>query len=309
MKVKKRGFTSIKLVFNPTSKKATIAIGATTGEFVVENAATGEAVFEGELSEPREASFSDYSAQTADFSELAEPGSYVVKVEGMESYPFDIKNKVLEEVTKASIKGFYFQRMSAELPEQYAGKWARKAGHPDTAVYVHPSAATKERPEGTVIAASKGWYDAGDYNKYIVNSGITMGTMLSAYEDFPDYYRQLELSIPESGNEVPDLLEEVLWNLRWMLTMQDTDGGVYHKLTTANFEGMVMPENATNKRWVVQKGTGATLDFAAVTAQASRVFRQFESQLPGLADSCLAASKRRGSGHRIIGRCFTGRRK
>ena len=287
----KKGIYINQVGFYPASQKAAIVVGATTGKFEVENAATGETVYEGDLSEPRKASFSDYLAQTANFSELTSPGTYVVKTGDMESYPFEIKEDVLQEVTKASVKGFYFQRMSTELPEQYAGKWARKAGHPDTEVYVHPSAATEERPEGTVISASKGWYDAGDYNKYIVNSGITMGTMLSAYEDFPEYYRQLELNIPESGNEVPDLLDEVLWNLRWMLTMQDTDGGVYHKLTTAKFEGMVMPENATNKRWVVQKGTGATLDFAAVTAQASRVFRQFENQFPGLADSCLTASK------------------
>ena len=82
----------------------------------------------------------------------------------------------------------------------------------------------------------------------------------------------------------------MLWNVRWMLAMQDEDGGVYHKLTTANFSGEVMPANATAPRYVVQKGTAATLDFAATTAQASRIARGFEAELPGLADSLLAAS-------------------
>jgi endoglucanase len=143
-----------------------------------------------------------------------------------------------------------------------------------------------------MISSPRGWYDAGDYNKYIVNSGITMGTLLSSYEHFPGYWQDRSLNIPESKNEVPDILDEILWNLRWMLTMQDpADGGVYHKLTNASFDGMVMPHKATRERYVVQKVTAASLDFAAVMAQASRIFKSFEKQLPGLSDSCLTAAK------------------
>lgn len=208
-----------------------------------------------------------------------------------QSYPFEIKPEVHKDLAAAAIKGFYFQRLSVDLPEKYAGRWARPAGHPDTEVQIHASAATTNRPEGTKISSHKGWYDAGDYNKYIVNSGITMGTLLSAYEDFPQYYQKQQLNIPESGNSVPDILDETLWNLRWMLTMQDPyDGGVYHKLTNAAFDGMVMPHEATKTRYVVQKGTAATLDFAAVMAQASRVYKNFSKEFPGLSDSCLTAA-------------------
>ncbi|HEY0039120.1 MAG TPA: glycoside hydrolase family 9 protein, partial [Flavisolibacter sp.] len=136
-----------------------------------------------------------------------------------------------------------------------------------------------------------GWYDAGDYNKYIVNSGITMGTLLSAFEDFPDYYKKLNTNIPESEDVVPDILNEAVYNLRWMLTMQDPfDGGVYHKCTNAAFDGMVMPGVTKEPRYVVQKSTAATLDFAAVMAQASRVFRLYDKQFPRLADSCQKAA-------------------
>jgi endoglucanase len=104
--------------------------------------------------------------------------------------------------------------------------------------------------------------------------------------------KTVKLNIPESGNGLPDILNETLWNLRWMLTMQDpNDGGVYHKLTNAAFDKMIMPDMATSPRYVVQKSTAATLDFAALMAQASRIFKQFPNQLPGLADSCLNASK------------------
>lgn len=208
-----------------------------------------------------------------------------------ESYAFEIEPKVLCSLTKGLIKGFYFQRMSTPLLPQYAGKWARAEGHRDTHVLIHPAAASPNRPAGTEISCPRGWYDAGDYNKYVVNSGITMGTLLSLYEDFPAYFDTLNLNIPESSDHAPDLLNEILWNLRWMLTMQDPeDGGVYNKVTSPNFDGFVMPSEAVAPRYVVPKGTAATLDFAAVMAQAGRVFGRFEKVFPGLADSCMKAA-------------------
>lgn len=136
---------------------------------------------------------------------------------------------------------------------------------------VHPSAATTKRPAGTIISSPKGWYDAGDYNKYIVNSGFTLGLILQSYQLHQDRFNSLNLQIPESDNKIPDILDEMMYNLEWMLTMQDpTDGGVYHKLTTPNFEGFVMPEDCKQQRYVVQKTTTATLDFAATKSSGSK---------------------------------------
>jgi endoglucanase len=252
-----------------------------------------EPLFSGKLGESKKVIFSNRATRIADFSDFQTPGSYILVIPGFGySYPFEIRDSVHREIAKAATKGFYFQRMSTELPQQYAGIWSRPAGHPDENVIVHPSAASPERPAGTVISAPKGWYDAGDYNKYVVNSGITMGTLLSAYEDFPEFFSGLRLNIPESNNQVPDILDEVLWNLRWMLKMQDPhDGGVYHKLTTASFEGMsVKPHEARKERYVVQKSTAAALNFAAVAAQAGRIYSRFNNQFPGLADSCVEAA-------------------
>jgi endoglucanase len=114
--------------------------------------------------------------------------------------------------------------------------------------------------------------------------------MLLAWECYPDYWKNRKLLIPESGNSLPDLLDETLYNLRWMLTMQDTDGGVYHKLTTKNFEPFVMPADAHDARFVIHKNTAATLDFAATMAHAAGMLAQFGSELPGLADSCKKAA-------------------
>jgi endoglucanase len=280
--------------FYPSATKYAVVKTDQPVEFYVFENGSSTKVLTGKLQGPRESEFSDKKTCIADFSSVTKAGSYTLEIPSIgKSYSFDIKPNVYDEVSKAAIKGFYFQRLSTDLPEKYAGKWKRPAGNPDNKVLIHGSAVGDNRPLGRIISSPRGWLDAGDYNKYIVNSGITMGTLLSAYEDFPEYYKSLVLNIPESNNSIPDLLDEVLWNLRWMLTMQDpNDGGVYHKLTNANFDKMVMPHECNNPRFVVQKGTAATLDFAAVMAQSSRVFKNFSKQLPGLSDSCLAAAKR-----------------
>lgn len=280
--------------FYPDRNKIAVIVDGPYEQFFISTPDLKKKVYEGKLTASRKSYFSDKKTRIADFSDFTTPGTYVIIIPGLGySYAFEIKDHVHEALVKASLKGFYFQRFSTSLPEQFAGKWNRPISHPDNKVIIHPSAASDKRPEGTIISAPRGWIDAGDYNKYIVNSGITMGTLFSAYEDFPDYYKKLNLNIPESTNEIPDLLDEALWNLRWMLTMQDpNDGGVYHKCTNALFDKMVMPHAATSPRYAVQKGTAAALDFAATTAQAARIFKRFEKELPGLADSCLSASKK-----------------
>lgn len=278
--------------FYPNAPKEAVWVGGKQSNFVVLAKDKKKVVFKGKLSDQRTNVISQKTTQIADFSAFKKPGTYYISIDDKGiSYPFEIKNDIHREAAKASLKGFYYQRASIELPEKFAGKWHRSAGHPDDKVLIHPSAASKERAENTAISSTKGWYDAGDYNKYIVNSGITMGTLFSLYEDHPEYFKSFDINIPESSNTIPDLLDESLWNLRWMLTMQDpNDGGVYHKLTNASFDGMVMPDKATKPRYVVQKSTTAALDFVAVMAQASRIFKSYDKQLPGLADSCLNAA-------------------
>src|SRR5690606_14145996 len=137
--------------------------------------------------------------------------------EAGESPPFSIREKVYDPVLAAAVKSFYYNRASAPIEVEYAGQFARPAGHPDTLVYVHSSAASATRPAGTVISSPKGWYDAGDYNKYTVNSGISTYTLLMALADFRGLFAELHLNIPESSNAVPDLLDEILWNLDWLV--------------------------------------------------------------------------------------------
>jgi len=275
-------------------KLAVVTGDLSATNFYITSTNLRDTVFTGTLSPLRQSAYSITTTRLADFSALTKKGTYVVAIPGLgHSYVFTVDANPYNSLAIATLKAFYFQRVSMPLDPMYAGKWHRSAGHPDNVVSIHPSAATAQQPAGTVLSSSMGWYDAGDYNKYIVNSGITMGTLLSAYEDYPGYFKNLSANIPESSDAVPDVLNEILYNLRWMLSMQDpADGGVYHKCTNAAFDGMVMPGITKEPRYVVQKSTAATLDFAAVTAQAARVFRPFEKQFPGLFDSCMKAARK-----------------
>lgn len=278
--------------FYPESSKVAVVPDSVSGSFYLVSPDFSDTLLTGELSDISDAPNSNEQVRTADFSEINQPGHYVLWIPQLgHSYPFSISDDVYEDAAKAALKGFYFQRASTAIPYQFGGKWARPAGHPDIDVIIHPSAASNQRPAGTTISAPKGWYDAGDYNKYAVNSGISTSTLLSLYEDFPEYMNSFETNIPESSNGLPDILDEVLWNLRWYMKMQDpADGGVYHKLTSPNFSGQVMPVEDTDERYVVQKSVTGTLNFAAVMAQAARVFRGYQNEVPAFADSAVIAS-------------------
>ncbi|MFO1337774.1 MAG: glycoside hydrolase family 9 protein [Burkholderiaceae bacterium] len=263
-----------------------VPAGSTPAQrFQVVDAVTGAPAFTGALGAPGTWAPARATVQLADFSALSAPGQYRVHVDGLADSPrFTVAPEAYAALNAASLKAFYFNRAGTALLPEHAGAYARPAGHVDLRVRVHASAAGPGRPEGSEISSPKGWYDAGDYNQYIVNSGISTYTLLAAYEHFPTFFQRQTLNIPESGNGLPDVLDEALWNLDWLLTMQDPqDGGVYHKLTNLGFDGMVMPHEATSPRYVVQKSTAAALDFAAVMATASRVFAGFEGQRPGLA--------------------------
>ena len=245
---------------------------------------SGKTVWEGKAVRQSTSPWSGKVRDIVDFSAVTEPGTYTLHA-GPYTQQVIIANNAIAQVAAAGMQAFYLQRTGMDIEEQYAGVYARPAAHPDTTVLVHPSAATKERPADTVISSPYGWYDAGDFNKYIVNSGFTIGMMLDAYAQAPEYFKAMKLAIPENGNQSPDFLDEIMYNLKWMLTMQDTDGGVYHKLTTPSFEAFIMPVEAKQPRYVVQKGTCATLDFAATMAQAARVY----ADAPDYADFAPAA--------------------
>lgn len=251
----------------------------------------GRTVWKGKAVRTAVSPFSDKTRQVIDFSKVSKPGTYTLSA-GKHKQQVIIAEKPYGDIAVAAMKSYYLQRTGMPIEEKYAGKYARPAAHPDTNVQIHPSAASPQLPAGTVIESPYGWYDAGDYNKYIVNSGFTVGTMLMAYQINKENLDKMNLNIPESGNNIPDFLDEIMYNLKWMMTMQDpADGGVYHKLTTPNFEGFIMPKDCKQQRYVVQKSTQAALDFAATMALAARIYNAY-SEYGEFCKEATAAAER-----------------
>jgi len=266
--------------YYPRGVKVFVVVDSASTEFTVKDE-QGKIRFKGPLVDKGVWNASGENVKIGDFTRFGEPGKYLIAVADKgDSYAFRISFNLYADTLKAAMKTFYFQRASMPLEEKYAGKYARAAGHPDDSCPYHSSS-------GHMLgrrASPKGWYDAGDYNKYVVNAGVTVGTLLGLAEVLPGVFPDRSLNIPESGNRVRDLLDEVRYELEWLLTMQDDDGGVFFKLTTKNFSGFVMPAEDKAERFVVGKATTSGLNYAAVMAQAARVYGKTDK---AFADRCL----------------------
>ncbi|GAB4452527.1 MAG: glycoside hydrolase family 9 protein [Armatimonadaceae bacterium] len=275
----------------PEETKFAMLTAAPTGDIVVRNVSDGKAALTVKAGEPKADADSGDTIQTVDFSALKTPGTYYLDVPGVgASYDFQIGSEIFARPFRLAMRSFTGQRCGTKvsLAPDFS-EYQYEACHLDPAQFHSSSGKT-----GTTDS-SGGWHDAGDYGKYIVNSGITTGTLLWAYELNPEKLRSLNLDLPESGGKIPDMLAEIKWNIDWMLKMQDADGGVWHKATTAGFPGFVMPKDDTGTVLVIgtesapHKVTTATADFAAVCAIAARVYRPFDA---AYADRCLAAAEK-----------------
>jgi endoglucanase len=273
------------LGFYPEAIKEFVLVDQEANSFQVVDL-EGKVHYKGNL-EPRgtwEASGEEVRA--GGFTRLTQPGTYRIYIApDMVSPPFEIKESAYLEELNGAIKSFYFQRASMPIESQYGGIYQREAGHPDLNCPYHPSTGVT----GGTLDSPGGWYDAGDYGKYIVNAAISVSQMLDLVDLFPDVVRDGQLNIPESGNGISDLLDEIRYELNWMLTMQHSDGGVFHKLTAKNFAPFIMPADYDLERWVIGKGTAATLNFAATMAQAARIFAAFD---PPFAKIAIASAER-----------------
>lgn len=260
---------------------------ARAAEFRVVDAATGAVRHEGKLSDAAQDAASGDLVAWADFSALTAPGMYRLEACGKQSDTFVVGEDVYAAALRLSMRSYYGQRCGCKV--DLGNGYKHDACHMDGAF--HKSSGR----EGKVNNAG-GWHDAGDYGRYVVNSGVSTGTLLWAWELYPEALRNLKLDIPESGGAVPDYLAEIRWNLNWMLSMQDeSDGGVWHKQTSEAFCAFIMPEQDKLTSYVIgtgtepYKSTGATADLAAVAAIAARCFRPFDA---AYADRCLAAARK-----------------
>nr|WP_197973461.1 glycoside hydrolase family 9 protein [Streptomyces gossypiisoli] len=224
-------------------------------------------------------------------------GSYRARGEGLTlvadgetSRPFDIDARVYERLRLDALKFYYTQRSGIEIRDDLRPGYGRPAGH----VGVAPNQGDANVPcqPGVcdyTLDVTGGWYDAGDHGKYVVNGGISVWELLSTYERalhartaHPGTLRDGTLAIPESGNKVPDILDEVRWELEFLLKMQVPDGRplagmAHHKMHDEQWTGLpLLPSDDPQKRELHPPSTQATLNLAATAAQAARLYRPYD---------------------------------
>jgi endoglucanase len=216
----------------------------------------------------------------ADFSPFDQAGEFYVAAPGLtvdgaaaRSATFDIAPDVFKDVVTTAMLGMYGQRCGTAVSLSLdSTTWSHKACHGKDAYLTYLTGAD------SIHASTGGWHDAGDYGKYVTNGAFSVGMMLQAWEMFQPALASLSLPIPEHGNSlgIPDYLSEVKWELDWLLNTQDASGGVPHKLTGLVFEGFVMPDVDTQKRYFTGIGTAATANFVAVMAEAARIYATYD---------------------------------
>ena len=264
-------------------KRASIAAPSTA--FSIVRAQGSDTVYEGTVSGPATNPDTQEDLYTADFSAFTQPGEYRLSVAGVgQSAPFRIAPDVYRDAFRTVTRAMYLWRCGTAVRSEHNGRvFAHGACHTNDA-WLDVVTGQHERKDGT-----RGWHDAGDYNKYVVNAGVTVGAMFRAWEDFGPAIRRVALDLPESGGPLPEFLAEVKWETDWLLTMQADDGSVYHKLSTKNFGGFILPDRETTERYFTAASSAATADFVAMLAQAARHFRPYDV---AYADRCLAAAKK-----------------
>lgn len=216
-----------------------------------------------------------------DFTTVTDTGTFrirLTKVDGSiaESYAFRIADDVYHDVLRAAVQFFYYQRINQEKTAEYA------SGEPwtDGAWFDRPDQeyAVKELDNPSNIRSMpKGWFDAGDPNKYVTFAIDAVHALLTTYDNYPDFWAGFDLNIPESGDDVPDLLDEIRWETDWIVSMQDYDpatstgsGGFHQKMGILNDVSYISPPSTdTRDRWFNQLCVSSTITGASMLAHAA----------------------------------------
>ncbi len=268
--------------YRTNSKKTAVVRGLDTNDSTVtchvKNAETNEIVYTNQSAQSTYYTAAKETSYVFDFSDFKTPGRYYVECEGVDdaSYEFEISDNPYGSLVDDSVRMLYLQRCGVAVEDQ---TFSHPACH-NTMATVY---GTNEK-----IDVSGGWHDAGDYGRYIVPAAKAVADLLYAYQEKPELYGD-NIGIPESGNGVPDVLDEVRFELEWMLKMQSSNGGVYHKVTCEDFPGYVMPQNETEPLIVTPVSSTATADFCAAMAMAYEFYLDIDKNF---AEKCLDAAEK-----------------
>jgi endoglucanase len=230
-------------VYQWAGDKGGLDLSAYAGKkFLLIDKATNLPVFDGRVAFRKSASnpetghptdtpngnFLDADVYECDFSSFKTPGTYVVDVEDIGcSYPFQIDPDVYRLPFRTLVRGLYQSRSGIALGKPYTD-FIRPAPHNPNLTpgfkgklqyssmryldYGSESGTAEQiRPTLKGPLDAWGWYqDAGDWDSYVTHLRVAQELML-AYELNPKAFSDGELNIPESGNGIPDILDEAAW--------------------------------------------------------------------------------------------------
>ncbi len=232
-----------------------------------------------------------------DFSDVTTPGTYaVVDIDkGLRSPEFQIDDRVYRNVLKHAARMYFYQRAGFKKTAETAGSdWADAASH------MGPGQDPQTRPWQARRALSNseasqikdlhgGWFDAGDYNKYTSWTAHNVIVLLRAYSENPTAFGD-DSGIAESGNGVPDILDEVKWALDWLARMQNTDGSL---LCVQGLDQASPPSAATGPSYYGPATTAASLTGAAAFAYAAKIYSaRSEADLRAYGNDLATRAKR-----------------
>ena len=209
-----------------------------------------------------------------DFSEITEPGKYYLKHDKLKSAPFKIGEDIYQEPLVTLLRSYYLQRCGVELDDPITGV-SHLPCHLNDGTVAHQH---QNNQAGDKIPATGGWHNGAAYSKYVATTTVSIARLLNLYQQQPDLFPDAQLAIPESGNQVSDLLDEMQFGLDWLLKMQRGDGAVYRKLSGQEWPIGLAPDEDIQLRYIYGISTPETAKFAAVMAIASRIDR-FDQRL------------------------------
>jgi endoglucanase len=268
------------------TKKASII--APCSAFALKKTADGATVYSGTATGPTHQADVNQDVWIADFSRVADKGKYYLDVPGVgRSVDFEIGDDVYDFAYYTAMRAFYLWRCGMAVTGEHNGvRFAHAACHLGDAYQDYMGLDDTSRRDGT-----GGWHDAGDFGKYTVNAGITVGCLFKAWDHFQDKLENVSLNLPDTAPGYPDFLKEIKWETDWLLKMAYPDGSgrISHKLTRLDFSAFIMPEKDTAKRYFTDWGSAATADFVAIMAMGARYFKPYD---PAYARQCLDAALR-----------------
>ncbi len=288
-----------------------------TYNFELVDVNTGKVVYEGVSGKKFADKASGDNVCKLDFSDYTTPGEYYLRIAGKKwrSFNFriadDIYSSADNNMLTNALNLYYHNRSGIDIEAKYItsgqkSELAHAGLNKGDVGYVQKKWVNgyETFDEAAVTYASSkididgGWYNPDDYGKSVVSGGMTAWTLQNMYErsiingtdkeKFDD--NSGACVIPETGNKVPDILDEVAYELDWMAKMKvqadeptwgDFAGLYYHMVQDSIQPGLEpRPDYECDPvpRVVKPPTFAATLNYAACAAQAARLWAPYDAE-------------------------------